>query len=489
MKKFDEIFQVLLVDDNKEEFYLVREYLSEIESIKLNLDWASSYNEALEKIDQKKYDVFLIDFNLGEQNGLDLLMKINQLVKNNYITIFLTADGNKDLEEKVLKNSVDDYLSKDDLNASLLGRSIRYGIERKRTLIELSKSENMYKQLYLNAKTPVVHVDEDFNIVDINDAFKVTFKFPDDFELNEENGFKVWDLLDCIDFKQDLINHILKIRDKVSTTFRCKTREGDAIELQLNVYELENKTGQISYQVVIIDLTHEIIRNQEERKRQKLDLMEKMAKIVAHEVRNPLNNILLAEGQLSPDLDVSHLLYTDIIKRNANKIEDLIRKFLNTFNTDMVKHKEVLLRDVLVESVQEFADASKLMNVKIVLDCDNCDIKLWMDKERIGLVFNNLIKNAMKACDNTEAAEINIAVEVTQSTVEIRVEDNGKGLDSEDLSQMFEPFYTKSGNGLGLGLTTTLNNVKSHNGDIKVAQNHLGGATFTVILPLKVPII
>jgi|GEM_PF-1664363 len=485
MKKYDETFQVLLIDDNKEEYYIVREFISEISSIKLNLDWASSYEEAIEKVGIKRYDVFLIDYNLGAYTGVDLLVKINQIVKTNYITIFLTAEGNKSLDERVLKNAMDDYLSKDDLNASLLGRSIRYGIERKRTIIELAKSEEMYKQLYANSKTPVMHVDKDCNVVEINEAFKVTFKFKPEFKLNADNTFKVWQILECTNYKDELIHHILNVRDKVAVTFRCKTQEDDPLELQLHVYEIEGSNAEISYQVVIVDLTEEIKRSQEERQRTKLDLMEKMARIVAHEVRNPLNNIVLAEGQLSPEIDKELLLYTDIIKRNADKIEDLIRKFLNTFNTVVIKHQEVELREVLMECVNEFMDTSKLMNVKLVLDCDHCDVKLSMDKERVALVFNNLIKNAMKACEHKVNTQITISVELTDAMVEIRIKDNGKGLGGEDMSQLFEPFYTNSGNGLGLGLTTSLNIIKSHHGDIKAAQNNLGGATFTVILPKK----
>lgn len=488
MKTLDELLNILLIDDNKEEYYHVKEIVDEIQNISIDLKWVDSYDKAVEEIENNKFDVFLIDYNLGGYTGLELLSKMEQISDKNNIKILLTGLSSDQIESQALQSGIDDYLSKDELNSNLLSRAIRYGIERKRALIEAEKNEAKYKQLYLNSKTPVMEVNPAFIVININQAFKNTFRFKQEFELDDSNSFKVWDLLDCIDYKQELMNHILHVRESAANAFRCRTQDGQVLELQMNVYELKNASEEVSYQIVIIDLTEQIKRDQKERQMQKLDLMEKMAKIVAHEVRNPLNNILLAEEQVCNEVPQEHRIYTDIIKRNANKIEELIRKFLNTFQPVVIDNSDVSLSDILGNCISEQKDKAKLLGVKVTANFPDGEILLILDQDKVLLVFNNLLSNAIKACETCGDPLIKVYVEQGDEFVYIKFEDNGKGISHDDLPKLFEPFFTNSGSGLGLGLTTSLNIIKSHHGDITASRNSDGGATFTVKLPVVKPI-
>lgn len=123
--------KVLLVDDDEDDYILTRSWLSEIEGQQFTLDWVASYEMAVETIGQGQHDVYLVDYRLGEHSGLELLRTV--------ITggckapvIMLTGQGDHEVDEEALYAGAADYLLKTQINADLLGRSIRYAREHKR---------------------------------------------------------------------------------------------------------------------------------------------------------------------------------------------------------------------------------------------------------------------------------------------------------------------------------------------------------------------
>ncbi len=127
--------KVLLVDDDHDDYVILRDLFLEIEVGKFRLEWVETYDAAIEKMVRNKYDVCLVDYLLGERNGLELL---NEAVKNGCKTpmILLTGKGAREVDMAAMKAGASDYLDKGEIGPSLLERSIRYAIERKRTLEE-----------------------------------------------------------------------------------------------------------------------------------------------------------------------------------------------------------------------------------------------------------------------------------------------------------------------------------------------------------------
>jgi len=127
--------KVLLVDDDHDDYVILRDLFLEIEVGKFRLEWVETYDAAIERMVRNKYDVCLVDYLLGERNGLELL---NEAVKNGCKTpmILLTGKGAREVDMAAMKAGASDYLDKGEIGPSLLERSIRYAIERKRTLEE-----------------------------------------------------------------------------------------------------------------------------------------------------------------------------------------------------------------------------------------------------------------------------------------------------------------------------------------------------------------
>ncbi|MEM9002047.1 MAG: ATP-binding protein [Cyanobacteria bacterium P01_F01_bin.86] len=126
------IYQVLLIDDDEDDYIVTRDYLSESEQEIFQLSWVDTYQEGLAVISQNQHDVYLLDYRLGQENGLELLKQALKLGCRQPI-ILLTGVGDHDIDQEAMAVGAADYLVKGNtLNGPLLERSILHSIERKR---------------------------------------------------------------------------------------------------------------------------------------------------------------------------------------------------------------------------------------------------------------------------------------------------------------------------------------------------------------------
>jgi len=144
--KDDRRLKILLVEDDEDDYVIIRKMFSKIPGQTYDLEWASEFEEALLKTSQTEYDLFLVDYRLGIRNGLELLRILHD---RGYLApvIFLTGKGGHEIDMQAMKGGASDYLEKGDLNHILLERSIRYNIERARTLQILRDSEQKLRNL------------------------------------------------------------------------------------------------------------------------------------------------------------------------------------------------------------------------------------------------------------------------------------------------------------------------------------------------------
>ncbi len=134
--------RVLIIEDDEDDCILVRKLLSGITAIKYELQWAPTYGAALEIMATDRHDVYLLDYQLGDHTGLDLLHEMNG--KGSTVpVIFLTGHADYGVDVEAMRAGASDYLVKGQISADLLERSIRYAIERKRLEDQLRQSQKM----------------------------------------------------------------------------------------------------------------------------------------------------------------------------------------------------------------------------------------------------------------------------------------------------------------------------------------------------------
>jgi two-component system sensor histidine kinase/response regulator len=122
--------RVLLIDDDEEDYLIVRSLFAKIPHTPFMLDWVGTFEDGAASISAANHDVYLIDYRLGMHNGLELLKDIDlQSVETPFI--ILTGAGDEEIERKAMRTGVADYLVKGSFDADLLSRVIRYSLQRK----------------------------------------------------------------------------------------------------------------------------------------------------------------------------------------------------------------------------------------------------------------------------------------------------------------------------------------------------------------------
>ena len=133
-----QIFRVLLIDDDEDDYVVTRDLLEEAEQAQFNLTWVDNYADGLEAIHAGSYDIYLVDYFLGQETGLDLL-KVAAVLGISKPIILLSGVGNNDVDQQSMTLGAADYLVKGiQLNSSLLERSILHAIERNRAKEKIS---------------------------------------------------------------------------------------------------------------------------------------------------------------------------------------------------------------------------------------------------------------------------------------------------------------------------------------------------------------
>jgi PAS domain S-box-containing protein len=125
-------WNILLIDDDPDDFVITKALLTETKGKAFDLHWASTYLDALQALDTEQVDAILMDYDLGEHNGVDLIRQVLSLGCQAPI-ILLTGRGSYEVDLEAMQAGAADYISKGEVNARLLERAIRYAIERKGT--------------------------------------------------------------------------------------------------------------------------------------------------------------------------------------------------------------------------------------------------------------------------------------------------------------------------------------------------------------------
>ena len=481
MKKTPSV-KVLLIEDDEDDVLLAREYLAESEYYHFDVEWEPLPEKAKDKMVHGHYDIFLIDYRLGSENGLDLI-KFAQ--DKGVITpcILLTGQGDLNVDLDATRYGAADYIVKTELNPSMLERSIRYALSQAGVIRELDEKEKKYRSLFERSIDPIYLANNDLKLMDVNDAFLKFFKYTKEealsltisqiFEHDEDFNYFFSSLKTAEqirDFEVVLLN---KEREKKISMLNC-------------VFIPDQISEFCCYQGIIHDLT---MRKKAERDMlvaERLSMTGKIARTIAHEVRNPLTNLTLALEQLKDEMPRNNetvKLYGDIIERNANRIEQLIGEMLNSSKPKELNLQLSNVDEILEETIGLAIDRMNLNQIRLERSFASSLPRVLLDKEKIKIAFLNIIVNAVEAMKPGKGV-LRIETQMSDSRITVCIIDNGKGIPQEDIEKLFDPFFTDKQGGMGLGLTSTKNILNSHNADVEVTSKQDEGTTFIVAFKL-----
>jgi signal transduction histidine kinase len=245
--------------------------------------------------------------------------------------------------------------------------------------------------------------------------------------------------------------------------------------------------GKTQFQRLHQDITE---RKQAEAQLQRSQLLASLGEMtagIAHEVNNPLSSVLLysemlmagdVPSQIKKDLKVVH----DEAKRAARVMTDLL-----TYGRRVeLRMRRFNLHGILKKVLDMRRYEERVQNITVATNLLDGPLYVKGDSAQLTQVFMNIMLNAEEALRESNGGNIVVATQIDGEWARVSVADDGTGIPEENLDRVFRPFFTTKqvGKGTGLGLSICYGIVTSHGGMIHAENNEMGGATFTVELPL-----
>jgi len=223
---------------------------------------------------------------------------------------------------------------------------------------------------------------------------------------------------------------------------------------------------------------------------QKLHAVGSLTAGVAHELNNPINNIMLTAAVLDEEFgnlpdDEQRELIGDVVEQ-AERARKIVRNLLDFARESEISSERLRIGEVVCNAINLAGNQLKLAGIKVLHDIPDDLPEVEGDRQYLSQVFLNLILNAVEAM--ADGGTLTLTSDVSEDTgfLAIHVADTGPGMSPRVQKAVFDPFFTTkaTGSGTGLGLSVSLGIVHKHGGEIKLRSKPGEGSTFTVILPI-----
>ncbi len=477
MNRFNaEVTRILIVDDDEDDFFITADYIRTVPGKNFVVDWSYNYNDALQKLSSNSHDIYFVDYRLGIKTGMDLLMAAIARGCEAPI-ILLTGKGTQEIDVKAMESGAYDYLVKSELNTEKLERCIRYSLERASSMRALKANERKYRLMFEKSKDVVFITTSNFKIIDINYAATELLEYElhellhaDLTTLFNNPGQKIYfsdilsELGELDDFEVELLSKSGEIKSCIISA---------SIEI--------NNDGENYVQGIIHDNTSRKKAEKTALQAEKLAATGRLVRTLAHEVRNPLNNINLSIEQLMQQANDKELkLYLEIVQRNGKRIGHLITELLNSSRlSSQMNLQKTTLQSVMDNAISAAIDRMTLKRIELVVSYPTKQVYAMLDEDKIKLAFLNIIINAIEAMEEG-AGTLTITISPDETENLVKIYDNGCGITEENMQRLFEPYFTSKRNGMGLGLASALNIIQSHNAHIDVKSEPGKGTSFII---------
>ncbi len=370
----------------------------------------------------------------------------------------------------------------------LAEKTVRVERELEEKEIDLENLESLNRELVENINSGIMTLDQEGRITSFNrGAEEIT-----GYSLKEVYRRKGADLFDV--FSEDSLNAIPQgFRGEEEVVVK------DGSTKFLGFTASEGKGGDMSKIVIFQNLTELKSMEKQLRRDEKLKALGELSAGLAHEIRNPLASI---SGSIQVLRDALKLKGSDerlmeIVLKETERLNELITDFL-LFARPEQKDKAVFdVSKVIEETISVFKNSPEASNISIGCELEG-SAYIKGNSRQVRQVFWNLFLNASQAMkdggllsvtldhiegDVARMGSVDAHDDEGVSFIEIIVADTGVGIDSEDISRIFDPFFSTKDSGSGLGLAIVYRIVKSLGGTIYVNSGKGEGITFRLLIP------
>ena len=231
--------------------------------------------------------------------------------------------------------------------------------------------------------------------------------------------------------------------------------------------------------VYLRDITAEKKRTEEELRTGATKAVCDLAAGIAHEIGNPLNALALSLQLVKRDPTDTEAIDTGLAQ--LKRLDGIIRDFLSAIRPRKPNLMPGSVADPLKDCLAMMKPQFEERRISVTLDIPAALPNVALDAEQMEQVFFNLLKNALEAM--ADGGTIAITLGSDDRDVILSIRDNGSGMDTEQLANLFEPYRTTKEKGTGLGLMISKRIVTEHGGTIAAESKPGEGTTFTLTLP------
>lgn len=600
------LYEILIVEDNQFDFKFTKKLLMK-KNNQLVIKGVTNISTACESIQNMHFDLIFLDLNLPDSNGLNSLSRLISITPDIPIIIITSHDDRKTAIE-ALNKGAQDYLIKGEISSTILDRSIRYAVERKKSADNLKKQNEFLYSILESLTYPFIVIDpttRNVNIAnsaarDLNlhlnrcffnckrnqtqhckisecgcpvEKVKQTMKpvmlihpyktkenedkiheihsFPIfnssgelsqiilyflDISEQEKTKLKYQMLSTVVQQSSDSIlitntsgdieyinpafqqvtgysgSDILGKNKKMLKSDRIKESDYDTIYQNLKDGKSwqgslvsRKKSGSLFEENVRVSpvkddknkIVNHVFVSRDITKEKRLESIAEAANLmtnigyifsgIRHEIGNPINSIKLALTVLNNNLkNYSREKIEEFTKRSLDevlRVEYLLKALKNFSLFERPETQTLVLNKFIDQFVNLIQDDFKKKGIRVRAELPQEDISGITDPRALHQVLLNLFTNAADALEDTENPVITLQLHVAEGLIRLDVIDNGCGMDKEERSNLFKPFYTSKQQGTGLGLVIVKKMLARMQSTIKILSKKNTGTRIIIFIP------
>ncbi|MBL7176526.1 MAG: PAS domain-containing protein [Desulfobacteraceae bacterium] len=268
--------------------------------------------------------------------------------------------------------------------------------------------------------------------------------------------------------------------------------EGKTLYFEIITYPLRDSSGRVTR---CIHLSRDITlrKNLENRYHQlalqteKMSGLGRMAAGIAHEINNPMAGILLYSTNMMKKVPEEGPLKEglEIIIHETLRCRTIIQDLLEFSREREPKKISANINDIIEKGLRILDNEFRLHHISVEKHLSREIPDNLVDVNQMEQVFVNLLLNAIEATQGKGRITVRSHMDPDQKLGRVEISDTGCGIPAENISKIFEPFFSTKAKGTGLGLAVSYGIVRSHQGDIKVSSQPGQGTCFTIEIPLS----
>jgi PAS domain S-box-containing protein len=489
--------RVLVAEEDSGFLKMVEDSLKASGSL-YHIEKISSGKACLEKLQNERFDILLLDHSLSDGEGLSWLRRFNELGIG-IPTIFVTAKGDPRLAIEAMKEGVFDYINRSAecakafpfvVNRAIEGHGLM--LEKVRLQRELIETKNFLESIVEKAGDAISVVDLEGKVLYWNEGAEKIYGYKKEEVLGKKLSQFLYprDEPSRVEEEKLMGKWMMLVRGGEvvpNVEVKRQTKEGREIIINMTISPLRDAEGKIiGASRICKDITH--LKKAEER----LVLAERLSSLgeltagVAHELRNPLAGIKINTQILSRKKDLPEMekKLLNSTQEGIEKIQKIVDDMLHFAKPKASHFKEEEINEVVEEGLAILQTKLKKGNITSVFERGRGLPRLRIDIHQIQQVLINLMLNSIQAMEKGGTLTIRTFQEI-EGGVGIELKDTGVGIPKSHLKKIFDPFFTTKSEGTGLGLSISLKILEKHGAAIDAQSEEEKGSIFTIHFPRR----